>query len=45
MRNIETVERDDLGDAVWQLAQQDSVKTLGVTEELAQEWFDVARDY
>ena len=45
VKGIETSEREDLGEAVWQLAQLPEVLALGVTEELAQQWFDAVRDY
>lgn len=45
LKGIETSERDDLGDAVWQLSGSEHAVALGVTEELAQRWFDAARDY
>lgn len=45
IKGIETTERDDLGDAVWQLSQSDDATRLGVTEEMAQRWFDEVRDY
>lgn len=45
LKNIQTTEREDLGEAVWQLSQSDHLAALGVTEEMAQCWFDNARDY
>lgn len=45
MKGIETSERDDIGEAVWQFSQRDSALRLGVTEEQAQRWFDAVRDY
>ena len=45
VKGIETTEREDLGEAVWQLAQLPEAQVLGVTEELAQQWFDAVRDY
>ena len=45
VHRIETPEREDLGDAVCQLSQTDDARRLGVTEEMAQCWFDQARDY
>ena len=45
MKGIETPERDDIGEAVWQFSQRDSALRLGVTEEQAQRWFDAVRDY
>lgn len=45
LKGIETPERDDLGEAVWQLSQSEHAARLGVTEEMAQSWFDAVRDY
>ena len=45
MKGIETSERDDIGEAVWQFSQRDSALRLGVTEEQAQRWLDAVRDY
>lgn len=45
VESIQTTERDDLGEAVWQLSQSGPMTKLGVTEEMAQRWFDKARDY
>ncbi|MCL2716022.1 MAG: hypothetical protein FWD68_15990 [Alphaproteobacteria bacterium] len=45
LKGIETPEREDLGDAVCQLSQTDDARRLGVTEEMAQDWFDQVRDY
>ncbi len=45
IKGIETAERDDLGEAVWQLGQGAQAQRLGVSEALAQQWFDAARDY
>lgn len=45
MAGIETTERDDIGEAVWQFAQLSHVVALGVTEDDAQRWFDEVRDY
>ena len=44
-KGIETSEREDIGEAVWQFSQLDHVAALGVSEELAQQWFDEVRDY
>ncbi|MBD8577610.1 hypothetical protein IFR09_26620 [Pseudomonas syringae] len=44
-KNIETGEREDLGEAVWQLSQTPQAVQLGVTASLALRWFDTARDY
>lgn len=45
IKGIETTEREDLGEAVWQLVQ--SVHRIGqpITAETAQQWFDAAREY
>ncbi|MED1946551.1 MULTISPECIES: hypothetical protein [Brevibacillus] len=45
LKGIETVEREDLGEAVWQLSQSDNQIGQPITEEMAQSWFDAARDY
>jgi hypothetical protein len=45
LKGIETVEREDLGEAVWQLSQVDHLIGQPITEEMAQRWFDAARDY
>lgn len=45
MKGIETAEREDIGEAVWQFSQVGRVVELGVTEEQAQRWFDEVRDY
>ncbi|MFC4255923.1 hypothetical protein GRI97_12695 [Altererythrobacter xixiisoli] len=45
MKQIETTEREDIGDAVWQLSQTADAARLGVSEDMAQEWFDAVRDY
>lgn len=44
-KGIETCEREDLGEAVWQLSQCTDAGRLGVTGTVAQQWFDQARDY
>jgi len=44
-KGIETVEREDIGEAVWQFSQLACVVALGVSEEQALQWFDQARDY
>jgi len=44
-KNIETTEREDLSEAVWQLSQSDHLIGQSITEEMAQGWFDAARDY
>ncbi len=44
-KGIETTEREDIGEAVWQLAQTEHLSALGVTEEKALQWFDESRDY
>ncbi|MFC7677460.1 hypothetical protein [Paenibacillus sp. GCM10028914] len=45
IKGIETTEREDLGEAVWQLSQSDHLIGQPITEEMAQCWFDVAREY
>ena len=45
LKGIETIEREDLGEAVWQLSQSDHLISQPITEEMAQRWFDAARDY
>ncbi|MFF2480967.1 leucine-rich repeat domain-containing protein [Paenibacillus sp. NPDC058071] len=45
LKGIETTEREDLGEAVWQLSQSDHLIGEPIPEELAQRWFDAARDY
>ncbi|MFD3259003.1 hypothetical protein ACE3MQ_10380 [Paenibacillus lentus] len=45
LKGIETTEREDLGEAVWQLSQSDHLIGQPITEEMAQHWFDAARDY
>jgi len=45
LKGIETTEREDLGEAVWQLSQSDHQIGHPITEEMAQRWFDAARDY
>ncbi|WP_334077855.1 hypothetical protein [Paenibacillus sanfengchensis] len=45
LKGIETVEREDLGEAVWQLSQSDHLIGQPIPEEMAQRWFDAARDY
>ncbi|MCP3776531.1 hypothetical protein NLX71_25125 [Paenibacillus sp. MZ04-78.2] len=45
LKGIETTEREDLGEAVWQLSQSDHLIGQPITEEMAQSWFDAARDY
>ncbi|KMZ39822.1 MULTISPECIES: hypothetical protein [Bacillales] len=45
IKGIETTEREDLGEAVWQLSQSDHQIGQPITEEMAQSWFDAARDY
>lgn len=42
---METGEREDLGEAVWQLAQMPQAQALGLSAELAQQCFDEARNY
>ncbi|MGG4494657.1 hypothetical protein [Brevibacillus reuszeri] len=45
LKGIETSEREDLGEAVWQLSQSDHLIGQPITEEMAQRWFDAARGY
>lgn len=45
LKGIETTEREDLGEAVWQLSQSDHQIGQPITEEMAQRWFDAARNY
>lgn len=45
LKGVETSEREDLGEAVWQLSQSEHQIGQPITEELAQGWFDAARDY
>lgn len=45
LKGIETSERDDLGEAIWQLGRSEHALRLGVSDDLAQQWFDAARDY
>ncbi|WP_232733001.1 hypothetical protein [Achromobacter ruhlandii] len=45
MKGIETSEREDIGEAVWQFSQLARVAALGVTQAQAQRWFDEARAY
>ncbi|OMF96922.1 hypothetical protein [Paenibacillus sp. FSL R7-0337] len=45
LKGIETTEREDLGEAVWQLSQSEHQIGQPITEEVAQGWFDAARDY
>lgn len=45
MKGIETTEREDIGEAVWQFSQLARLGQLGVSEAQAQRWFDEARDY
>ncbi|MEG1735675.1 MAG: hypothetical protein RR283_11545, partial [Comamonas sp.] len=45
VKGMETGEREDLGEAVWQLAQLPQAQALGLSAELAQQCFDEARNY
>ncbi|WP_028546450.1 hypothetical protein [Paenibacillus taiwanensis] len=45
LKGIETTEREDLGEAVWQLSQSDHLIGQPIPEEMAQRWFDAAREY
>lgn len=45
LKGIETVEREDLGEAVRQLSQSNHLIGQPIPEEMAERWFDAARDY
>jgi len=45
LKGIETSEREDLGEAVWQLSQADHLIGQPITEDMALRWFDAARKY
>ncbi|WP_268624382.1 hypothetical protein [Paenibacillus alvei] len=45
LKGIETTEREDLGEAIWQLSQSDHQIGHPITEEMVGRWFDAARDY
>lgn len=45
VKGIETAEREDLGEAVRQLSQSNHQIGRPITEDMAQRWFDAARDY
>ncbi|GIP22230.1 hypothetical protein [Paenibacillus sp. J22TS3] len=45
LKGIETTEREDLGEAVWQLSQSEHLIGQPITDEMAQRWFDAARNY
>lgn len=45
MKGIETTQREDIGEAVWQFSQLARMAELGVSEEQALGWFDAVRDY
>lgn len=45
VKGMETSEREDLAEAVWQLAQLPQARALGLSDALAQQWFDEARNY
>jgi hypothetical protein len=45
LTGIGSPERDDLGDAVYLLGQSENAVRLGITEDMAQAWFDTVRDY
>ncbi|WP_433944739.1 hypothetical protein [Paenibacillus sp. SN-8-1] len=45
LKGIETTEREDLAEAVWQLSQSDHLIGQRITEEMAVRWFNAARDY
>ncbi|MFD2117885.1 hypothetical protein ACFSTH_17585 [Paenibacillus yanchengensis] len=45
VKGIETTEREDLAEAVWQLSQSHHLIGEPILEEMAQQWFDAVRDY
>lgn len=45
LKGIETTEREDIAEAVWQFSQLPQVVALGVTPDAAQQWFDAVREY
>lgn len=45
VKGIETAEREDLGEAIGQLAQLPTALSLGASDALAQQWFDACRGY
>lgn len=45
LKGIETTEREDLAEAVWQLIQSHHLIGQPITEEMAGRWFDAARNY
>lgn len=45
LKGIETSEREDLSEAVWQLSQSDHQIGQPITEDMVQRWFDAARNY
>lgn len=45
MKDMETTQREDIGEAVWQFSQLARVTALGLGETQLQQWFDEARDY
>lgn len=45
VKGIETSEREDLGEAVWQLSQSAPLISYPIPDELAQGWYDAARNY
>lgn len=45
LKGIETTEREDLAEAVWQLSQADHLVGQPITEDMALRWFDAARKY
>jgi hypothetical protein len=44
-KNIETVERENIAEAVWHLSRSQGAAELGVAEDMAMQWFDQNRDY
>lgn len=45
MKGIETAQREDIGEAVWQFSQLARVGALGLSDAQLQQWFDEAREY
>ncbi len=45
MKGIETAQREDIGEAVWQLSQLPHVVALGLSDAQLQHWFDEVRHY
>ncbi|USB33189.1 hypothetical protein [Paenibacillus sp. YPG26] len=45
LKGIETTEREDLGEAVWQLSQSANLIGQPIPEEMAERWFNATREY